>query len=380
MTTLQIPKTQKAAVLHEVKGDYHIETDWPVTQPNELKAGECLVKIEYSGVCHSDLHIKDADWGPPGIMPLIGGHEAVGVVVSIGEHTRNPAVKIGDRVGLKYIAAICDICEMCRSGHEACCTIGITKLSHGAGIQGTFQQYAVSYVNYVTKIPDEINSAAAAPILCAGLTVYKAIKTSGARIGQWIAITGAGGGLGHLAVQYAIAQGLRVVAIGKSDSYPVISLAVLKFPPPDTGEKKKKLVLSLGAEKWVDFRETKDLVADVQAATGGPGPQVAIIATGGSAEPFRQAAMYLKTTGTMVGIGVPVGTPTLDIPIGLLIGKSLRIIGTAIGDRQDADEAMVIAALGKVRTRFETRNLEDLNTVFKEMSEGRIAGRIVLKL
>ncbi|KAJ3555604.1 hypothetical protein NP233_g12169 [Leucocoprinus birnbaumii] len=337
-----IPKTQKAAVLHQAKGDYRIEAEWPVTQPNELKPGECLVKLEYSGVCHTDLHIKDADWGMPGIMPLIGGHEGVGVVVAIGEHTVSPAVQIGDRVGLKYIASICETCEMCRIGEEACCTVGITKLSHGSGIQGTFQQYAVSYTNYLTKIPDGVDGAAAAPVLCAGLTVYKAIKTSGARIGQWIAITGAGGGLGHLAVQYAVAQGLRVVAI-------------------DTGEKKRDLVLSLGAEKWVDFKESKDLVADVKEAAGGSGPQVAIIATGGSAEPFRQAALYLKTTGIMVGIGVPLGNPNLDIPIALVIGKSLRIIGTAIGTRQDADEAIAIATLGKVQTRVEIRKLEDIN-------------------
>jgi propanol-preferring alcohol dehydrogenase len=108
MTTLQIPKTQKAAVLREVKGEYRIETDWPVTQPNELKPGECLVKLENSGVCHSDLHIKDADWGRSPIIPLVGGHEGVGVVVAIGEHTHNAAVKIGDRVGLKWIAGVCE--------------------------------------------------------------------------------------------------------------------------------------------------------------------------------------------------------------------------------------------------------------------------------
>jgi propanol-preferring alcohol dehydrogenase len=109
METSRIPKTQKAAVLHDVKGDYRIETTWPVTQPDELKPGECLVKLEYSGVCHSDLSIKDAEWGKPLLMPLVGGHEGVGIVVAIGEHTTPLAVKVGDRVGLKYIAAVCEV-------------------------------------------------------------------------------------------------------------------------------------------------------------------------------------------------------------------------------------------------------------------------------
>ncbi|KXN83414.1 Alcohol dehydrogenase 1 [Leucoagaricus sp. SymC.cos] len=360
MTTFQIPKTQKAAVLRTVKGEYTIETDWPVTQPGELKPGECLVKLEYSGVCHSDLHIKDGDWARGPVLPLVGGHEGIGIVVAIGEHTSNPAAKIGDRVGLKWIAGVCETCEFCRTGYESACNFCRVKGIHGFQIHGTFQEYAVSYVNYVTKIPEGFDSASAAPILCAGMTVYKAIKTSGARIGQWIAITGAGGGLGHLAVQYAVAQGLRVVAI-------------------DTGESKRELVMSLGAEKWVDFRETKNLIADVQAATGGPGPQAAVIATG-NAEPFSQAAMYLKSTGTLMCVGMPAGLAALNIPITLVISKCLRIIGTAIGNRQDADEAMDLAAQGKVRTRLETRKLEDLNAVFKDMAEGKITGRIVLKI
>ncbi len=104
----QIPKTQKAAVLYEVGGECRIEASWPVTQPHELKPGECLVKLEYSGVCHSDLHIKKGDWGLIPKVPLIGGHEGVGVVVAIGEHTQDPAVKVGDRVGLKWLAGVCE--------------------------------------------------------------------------------------------------------------------------------------------------------------------------------------------------------------------------------------------------------------------------------
>ncbi|KAF9442535.1 mannitol-1-phosphate dehydrogenase M1PDH1 [Macrolepiota fuliginosa MF-IS2] len=343
-----IPKTQRAAVLHTLKSPYTLETNWPVTQPSELKPGQCLVKLEYTGVCHSDLHIRNVDWGREPIIPLVGGHEGVGVVVAIGEGTYGSAVKIGDRVGLKWIADICGTCEMCRTSQDSCM---LELPNHGFQMHGTFQEYAVSYANYVTKIPEGVDSASIAPILCAGLTVYKAIKTSGARIGQWVAIPGAGGGLGHLAVQYAVAQGLRVIAI-------------------DTGEKKKKLTLNLGAEKWIDFKESKDLVADVQAATGGPGPQVAIVATADQ-RPFTQAAMYLRNAGTLMVVGMPGGGAMLN---------SLKVIGSAIGNRQDADEAVAITALGKVKCQYETRKLEDLNTVFQEMEEGKISGRVVLKI
>ncbi|KAL9713775.1 hypothetical protein Ac2012v2_003386 [Leucoagaricus gongylophorus] len=353
MTTFQIPKTQKAAVLFDTKEDYRIETDWPVTQPNELKPGECLVNIKYSGVCHSDLHVRDADWPRIKLVfPLIGGHEGVGVVVAIGEHTAFArrksliiACESGDERYSRY--------EMCLQGNH--CSSAIV---HGVMLPGTFQEYAVSKVNYVTKLPDVI--AELAPILCAGLTVHRAIKTSGAHLGQWIAIPGAGGGLGHLAIQYAVAQGLRVVAI-------------------DTGEEKKRLSLSLGAEKWVDFRESKNLVADVKAATGDAGPHVALVAAGASG-PIVEAIMYLRNGGTLMCVGSPAAVDAPNIPITLIVAKSLKIIGGVAGNRLDADEAVALASNGKVQSQCEIRNLEDLNTVFKDMKDGKITGRIVLKI
>ncbi|KAF7777905.1 hypothetical protein Agabi119p4_3977 [Agaricus bisporus var. burnettii] len=356
---LEIPKTQRAAVLYERKGEYRIEKEWPVTQPHELKPGQCLVKMEYTGVCHSDLTIKNRDSAPPNI-PLIGGHEGVGVIVAIGEHTQDPIIKIGDRVGLKYIAKICETCEMCRSGKESLCISDTEKLTHGYQIGGTFQEYVLSYTNYVSKIPDGIDSAGATPLFCAGVTVYKAIKTLGGRLGQWVAISGAGGGLGHLAVQFAVAQGLRVIAI-------------------DTGEDKKELVLSLGAEKWIDFKESKDLVADVQLASGGLGPHAAVIATG-NPQPFFQAALYLRPTGTIMCIGVPAGLAPLAVPIALIVLKGLNIIGTLVGSRLDIEELLAIVARGKVKCHYETRSLEDLNTVFSELEAGKITGRIILKI
>ncbi|KAF5368766.1 hypothetical protein D9615_010408 [Tricholomella constricta] len=356
---LEIPKTAKAAVLSGHDEVYTLKDDHPVKQASELAPGECLVKVEYSGVCHSDLHIKKGDWQRKSILPLVGGHEAVGRVVAIGEHSEAGTVKVGDRVGVKWIADVCMKCEMCRKGNESCCPVSFAR-AHGFTVQGTFAEYVVSYINYVTPIPDNIDSAAATPILCAGMTVYKALKQANVKIGDWVSISGAGGGLGHLAVQYAVAMGLRVLAI-------------------DTGDAKKELCMKLGAEKWVDFKESTDLTKDVQAATDGLGPQAAIIAAG-DARPFNQALMYLRFTGTLVAVGMPGQNAMLNVPVTLLIGKSLTILGSAIGNRQDVAEALQIAAQGKVKCQYQVRELAELNEIFDELEDGKVAGRVLLKM
>lgn len=234
------------------------------------------------------------------------------------------------------------------------------NLFHGYTIDGTFAEYVVSYVDHVTPIPENLDSAAATAFLCAGLTVYKGLKQANVRIGDWVAISGAGGGLGHLAVQYAIAMGLRVVAI-------------------DTGEAKKHLCLKLGAEKWIDFRESTDIVRDVKVATGGPGPKASLVLAS-TPEPFNQALLYLNFTGTLVCLGIPGGAALLGAPIRLLVAKSLHIVGSAIGNRQDAIEAMEIAAQGKVKCQYQLRQLHELNQIFEDLEEGKVNGRIVLKL
>jgi len=227
-------------------------------------------------------------------------------------------------------------------------------------MDGTFADYVISYVDYVTPIPDGLDSASAAPILCAGMTVYKALKQSKATIGDWVAISGAGGGLGHLAIQYAVAMGLRVVAI-------------------DTGAEKKELCLSLGAEKWIDFKEAEDLIKAVRQATDGFGPHAAIIVVG-DARPFNQALMYLRSAGTLVAVGMPTSSSTLNVPITLLIGKSITVVGSALGNRQDVTEALAIAAQGKVKVHVQERKLEDLNNILSDFQEGRVTGRLVIKL
>ncbi|KAI0090404.1 GroES-like protein [Irpex rosettiformis] len=349
-----IPKTQTAAVVPAHGSPLEIRHDHPVVQPEDLKPGECLVKLISTGVCHTDLHCAKNDWPVASIVPLVGGHEGVGTVVAIGAHTAGSPVKLGDRVGIKWLASSCLKCEFCRKGLEQVCPKGQYS---GFTIDGTFQEYCRSDVQHVTPIPDNLDSAEAASILCAGITVYRAIKYSKSQIGDWIVFPGAGGGLGHLAVQYAAAMGLRVLAI-------------------DTGAEKKDLVMSLGAEKWIDFKESKDLVKDIIAATDGLGPHTAVITAATSAA-YEQAVDYLRPGGTLMAVGLP-GHATLNAGIFQTVVKSINIQGSYVGNRQDAFEALDIASRGKVKVVFKTKPLEALKETYEALEAGTIAGRIVL--
>ncbi|KAF8550404.1 mannitol-1-phosphate dehydrogenase M1PDH1 [Imleria badia] len=351
-----LPTVQRVAQIHTFGEPLSILSAYPVPDPAQLRPNECLVKIEYAGVCQSDLHARNGDWLRKPTLPRIGGHEGAGIIVAIGAGTLDSPVSLGDRVGLKWIARSCLHCENCRMGNESSCS---SRLAHGYTTDGTFAEYAVAWTYYVTPIPKSLDSAAATSILCAGLTVYKGLKRINVPTGSWIALPGAGGGLGHLAIQYAVAMGLRVIAI-------------------DSGEEKRKLCLALGAEKWIDFKESGDaLVQNVVAAADGLGPQAALISAGAAA-PYAQACYYVRATGTIICIGVP-STP-FQAPFELLVGKELKLIGSSVGTRQDAIEALDIAARGKVTCHYTLRRLEELETVFDEMKRGEIVGRVVLKV
>ncbi|KAF9225933.1 GroES-like protein, partial [Gyrodon lividus] len=349
-----IPKTQVAAVVPGQKRKLEIQRDVPVTQKSELRPGQCLVKLICTGVCHTDLHASRGDWPVKAKTPLIGGHEGIGEIVAIAENTENHTVKLGQRVGIKWIAYCCRDCEQCRKGLEQDCLKA--KLS-GFTVDGTFSQYVVSWVNHVTPIPDSLDSYAAASILCAGLTAYRALKYCDAKIGDWIVLPGAGGGLGHLAVQYAAVMGMRVLAV-------------------DTGEEKKKLCLELGAEKWIDFRDTPDLVKAVTDACDGLGPHCAIV-TSPHAAGYSQAVQYLRRGGTLMAVGLPADA-NLEASIFWTVIKSITIKGSYVGNRQDAIEAMEIAAAGKVKVKYELKGLTELQEVYEGLDQGKVAGRVVL--
>ncbi|KAL7408733.1 chaperonin 10-like protein, partial [Mrakia frigida] len=235
-TSYEIPKTQRAVTFAETHGPHTIQTDWPVTQPSELKPGEVLVRVVYSGVCHTDLHAWLGDWPLENKLPLVGGHEGSGYVAFIGpplEGAEPCTLKVGDAVGIKWLADSCLHCEECGKGFESSC--GQAKNS-GFSVDGSFQQWAVSWGAHLTPIPAGFPLANAAPILCAGVTVYKALKEAAILKGEVVVIPGAGGGLGHLAVQYAKAMGYRVIAI-------------------DSGAEKEKLLASYGVTDFIDYQK-----------------------------------------------------------------------------------------------------------------------------
>ena len=216
----------KAAVAHEFGAPLHIEeVPLPRPAPNEI-----LVRVQACGVCHTDLHAVDGDWPVKPVLPLIPGHEGIGLVAAVGRDVAG--VKEGDRVGMPWLYSACGTCEHCLGGWETLCE---AQRNTGYGVAGSYADYVIADPRFVGHLPPSLDFAAAAPILCAGVTVYKGLKCTGARPGQWVAISGVGG-LGHVAIQYARAMGLHVAAV-------------------DVDESKLDLARRLGAEIAVNARQ-----------------------------------------------------------------------------------------------------------------------------
>jgi len=356
MAEVELPKTYKAAV-YDKPGE--VSTKVTELEMPEPGPGEILVHLTHSGVCHSDFGVMTCSWkGLPFPTPAgqVGGHEGVGKIVKLGPGSTS--VKVGDRVGIKWMADICGSCPACLEGHDGVCFNG--KVS-GYYTPGTFQQYVLAPANYVTPIPDSLDSAEAAPMLCAGVTVYSALRKSGAKSGQWVALLGAGGGLGHIAVQIATkGMAMRVIGID--------------------ADAKKDLVLASGAEHFIGLSEG-DTAAKVLELTGGLGVQAAIVLTAANAA-YATAPNMLKFGGRLVCVGLPEGEmkPIATAFPQILVAKAQSIVGVAVGNRQEAIETLEMAARGIVKTHYRVEKMDKLTEVFKEMEEGKLQGRVVLDL
>ncbi|KAF1846636.1 alcohol dehydrogenase [Cucurbitaria berberidis CBS 394.84] len=344
-----VPTEQWAQIFEKSGGPIEYKKI-PVQKPGP---DEVLVNVKYTGVCHTDLHALNGDWPLDRKLPLVGGHEGAGIVVAVGELVND--VKLDDRVGIKWLNGSCLHCEFCQTADEPLCADA--QLS-GYTVDGTFQQYAIAKAAHVARLPKDTDLAAVAPVLCAGITVYKGIKESGIKPGQWVVIIGAGGGLGSLACQYAKAMGLRTIAI-------------------DSGEEKKKMCNELGAETFIDFATSKDLVADVQKATpDGRGPH-AVILLAVNEKPFQQAAEYIRPRGTIILIGLPAGA-FVKAPVFSSVVRMIRIQGSYVGNRQDGAEAIEFFSRGLIKAPYKVVGLSELQSVFDKMKKGEIAGRYVL--
>jgi propanol-preferring alcohol dehydrogenase len=322
----------------------------PVQKPGP---DEVLINVKYSGVCHTDLHAVMGDWPLATKIPLVGGHEGAGVVVAKGQLVDN--IEIGDHAGIKWLNGSCLHCTYCRQAHEPLCT---KPLLSGYTVDGSFQQYAIAKAAHVARIPKDVSLEAIAPVLCAGITVYKGLKKSHARPGQTVAIVGAGGGLGNMALQYAKAMGLHTIAI-------------------DGGEAKEKACLELGAQAFVDFTKSKDIVADVKAASpDGLGPH-AVILLAVSEGPFQQAADYVRPFGTIICIGLPANA-YIKAPVFSTVIKMIKIKGSYVGNRQDTEEAIDFFARGLIKCPYKVVGLSELQSVYDMMADLKIVGRYVV--
>ncbi|MBB3974239.1 alcohol dehydrogenase AdhP [Hansschlegelia beijingensis] len=318
----------------------------PVPEP---APEQILVRIEATGVCHTDLHAVNGDWPVKPALPFIPGHEGVGVVVGVGRSVKR--VREGDRVGIPWLHTACGHCPYCRTGWETLCG---QQQNTGYSVNGSFAEYALADPNYVGRIPDGLDWGPAAPVLCAGVTVYKGLKETEVKPGEWVAVSGVGG-LGHMAVQYAKAMGMHVAAI-------------------DIHPDKLDLATSLGAEIALNAKEV-DPAAELQKLLGGVH---GVLVTAVSPSAFEQAFGVLRPHGTMALVGLPPGR--FAMPIFDTVLKRITVRGSIVGTRQDLEEALEFAGDGAVAAHFSWDTMENINAIFERMEQGGVDGRIVLRM
>ena len=317
----------------------------PVPTPGP---GQVLVKLISSGVCHTDLHAAEGDWPVKPSLPLIPGHEGVGTVVALGDGVSN--LTVGELVGNAWLWSACGSCQYCRTGWETLCE---QQKNGGYSVDGSFGQYMLVDSRFAVKIPAGSDLVEIAPVLCAGVTVYKGLKMTEAKPGQWVVISGIGG-LGHIAVQYAKSMGLRVVAV-------------------DVADDKLALARKHGAELTINAM-TEDPIEVIQRETGGAH---GVLVTAVHPKAFGQAIGMTRRGGTIVFNGLPPGD--FPAPIFEIVLKGLTVRGSIVGTRQDMEEALEFYARGEIHPTVSTRNLDEINDVLDEMKHGKIDGRVVIR-
>jgi propanol-preferring alcohol dehydrogenase len=310
--------------------------------------GQILIQTEACGVCHTDLHAANGDWPLKPALPFTPGHEGIGLVVKLGQGVTE--VALGQRVGVPWLASACGHCEHCLAAWETVC--GEAQFG-GYTRDGGFAEYILADPRYVARIPDGLSAVQAAPIICAGVTSYKGIKETGARPGEWLAVSGVGG-LGHLAVEYGLAMGLRVAAI-------------------DIDQRKLDQARRLGAEVLVNAA-APDAVERLRQGTGGGAHGVLVTAP--SLAAFHQSVAMTRKRGSCVLVGLPPGE--FPAPLFDMVANCITVKGSFVGTRQDMAEALDFAARGKVKAAVERQPLTALNDVFTRLARGDIAARVVI--
>jgi propanol-preferring alcohol dehydrogenase len=330
--------TMRAAVAHDLGGPLHLEE----TARPEPGPGEVVLEVETCGLCHTDIHAVRGDWPVKPKTPLIPGHEGIGVVTDTGAGVT--AVKEGDRVALPWLAYACGRCAYCVSGRETLCP---SQKNAGYSIDGSYAQYARGYGDYVVPVPDGIDPLDAAPLTCAGVTTYKAVKDAGVRSSDLVAVFGVGG-LGHLGVQYARIAGATVVAV-------------------DVADAKLETAQDLGAT--YAFNPTReDVGAEIQKLGGAD----VAVSTAATPAALHDAFRSLRRGGTLSLVGLPADN-TMELPIFETILQGIHVMGSIVGTRLDLEEVFALHADGHTEVRRETRTLDSVNEAFDDVLNNTLA-------
>ncbi|MDK1474502.1 alcohol dehydrogenase AdhP [Streptomyces sp. 549] len=335
----------KAAVVRSF-GEPLVIEERPDPQPGP---GEVRVRLEASGLCHTDIHAANGDWPVKPAPPFVPGHEGVGIVEELGDGVTHLAV--GQRVAVPWLGWACGRCEHCLSGWETLCE---QQHNTGYSMDGGYAEKMLAPADFAAVVPDGIDPRDAAPLTCAGVTTYKALKVAGVRPTQLVAISGVGG-LGHLAVQYAKIAGATVAAIDVTDD-------------------KLELARELGADILIDAR--KEDPAEVLKRHGGAHAAIALAV---NEQAFASAYAGLRRGGKLIMVALPAGG-TIQVPIFDTVLNGTSVIGSIVGTRQDLDEVFQLHAAGRTKVIYETRSLESVNESIAEVLDGQVKARIVFEM
>jgi propanol-preferring alcohol dehydrogenase len=336
-------RIMKAAVVTDFGKPVEIH-DLPVPEPGP---GQVQVRMEASGLCHTDIHAAHGDLPVKPRLPFVPGHEGVGTVTAVG--TGVPAGLLGRRVAIPWLGSSCGICKYCVSGRQPLCE---QQAITGYSVDGCHAEYAVADAGAVVEVPDGVPSFEAAPLTCAGVTTYKAVKVAGIVPAERVAVFGIGG-LGHLAVQYARLVGGFVTAV-------------------DVAPDKLGMAHRLGADELVNAR-THDPVEELRK-NGGADVAVVLAA---APRAFEQAYRSLNRGGRLVMVGLPADHAAIRIPIFETVLGGITVIGSIVGTRQDLSEVFALHAAGRTQVVAESRRLDQINESFEEVLAGRAEGRLV---
>ena len=332
----------KAAVVRDLRAPLVIE-DRPVPEPGP---GQITVRMEASGLCHTDIHAANGDWPVKPTPPFVPGHEGVGTVHAIGRGVS--AFELGERAAVPWLGYACGTCKHCLTGWETLC---LQQRNSGYSVDGCHAEYFLGEAAFAVKVPDGIDPFDAAPLTCAGVTTYKAVKVGNVRPADLVAISGVGG-LGHLAVQYAKIFGGTVAAI-------------------DVTDEKLQLAQDLGANFVIDAR-TEDPAAVLQEHGGAD----VAIGLGGDDKSFVTAYEGLRRGGRLVLVALP-AAGQLSIPVFDTVLNGVSVIGSIVGTRADLQDVFSLHAAGRTKVVYETRQLGSVNAAISEVLEGKAKARLV---